>query len=321
MLIGILVAMALSLPVADVGATAATGAGDPPADHNLNATLSLNHATLPQGEAATLRLRLDADSLLVEDGAILNRNDGAWTCSFVFRNTATGKAFVRPPYDAGMPPTCTRERFSVIGTTPLIEEMTVHLLSRDGEQIPPGRYQVHARYENIGVVGGHDHPDPRFHPDAARLWTGRLETVPVIVDIKAAQPEPIELSIPRRVTYKLLMDVSQIAVHWDDFSTQSTTVTRRPGYTVGHRYRANVLVDGTENEFHPSGQGGTTWSTSGTAFMLPPEISKRVFTGAGLELVIAFEVFETSAPAGHDWLPEAGDFKVLWRGEIGGSYR
>jgi len=39
-----------------------------------------------------------------------------------------------------------------------------------------------------------------------------------------------------------------------------------------------------------------------------------VRAGERLQVSADVVVFETSAPAGHMWSPESGDYKVLWQG-------
>jgi hypothetical protein len=114
--------------------------------------------------------------------------------------------------------------------------------------------------------------------------------------------------------------LSQIGVYWDSSTERTIAVERSPGYTIGHRYRATVRVDEEESDFHPGGLAGRTWKSGGTATMLPPDISRRAFAGALLDLTIDIEVFQSSVPGQHLWMPERGDFRILWRDEVRGTY-
>ncbi len=298
-----------------------------PADPGLRAELSLEPTTLPMGEPVMIRLNLHPDSSLVGHGKILNQNDGAWTCSFVFRDVVSGVSYNRLPYDVGMPLGHSRKLFIALDSgTPISEEMRVHLLSNDGEQIPPGQYEVHAIYENVGMSAAFTyrdsvaHPDEGIHPAPSRLWTGTIESDPVAVEILYTESDPTELRIPAGVTFKDFEELSQIAVYWDFASVTSVTVMRRPGFAIGHRYHARLLIDGEESDYHPRGLGGRRWSYSGTALMIQPDISRRAFDGATLELTIHIEVFESSVPGQHLWSPESGDFKILWADTIEAAY-
>jgi hypothetical protein len=60
-------------------------------------------------------------------------------------------------------------------------------------------------------------------------------------------------------------------------------------------------------------QGGA-WEAGRGENFLPPEFVQRVRAGERLQVSADVVVFETSAPAGHMWSPESGDYKVLWQG-------
>lgn len=127
------------------------------------------------------------------------------------------------------------------------------------------------------------------------------------------------LQAPSMLTVGVSQDSSQIWWTWDEDSTRPVEVTRRPGYAIGHRYNLRVFIDGTDMGYESRGMGGTGWGGPGR-FLLSPDISAPILSGARMELVLDIEVFESSVQSRHLWMPERGDFKILWKDQIRASF-
>ncbi len=68
------------------------------------------------------------------------------------------------------------------------------------------------------------------------------------------------------------------------------------------------------------GMGGPRFRAVGRS-CLPSDLCAPVLAGsAQLELVVDIDVFESSVQSQHGWIPERGDFKVLWRGQIRANF-
>ncbi len=104
----------------------------------LSAQLTAKSAMARMGEPIEFSLRLSFSSENPDTTVrILNRS--SWKCFLTFTNPSDGQKFRRYPYDVGMPPIQRLDDLVHLGDDPLATEVfVVHLLSEDGEQIPPG---------------------------------------------------------------------------------------------------------------------------------------------------------------------------------------
>jgi hypothetical protein len=284
----------------------------------LTAALQADPVTVPMGDAVHFVVTLALDTTTAaSDSLILNQFSSR--CEFVFVNKQTEKSFVRSPYDSGMPHALEPGNLVHLkhGDRIRLEDWTVHLLSEKGEQIPPGEYSVTAAYENDGGVKMEAYLDStrhfrqRVYEGAGTVWTGKIQSKPCIVTILPASEEKVEVAVPKT----LVVDDSRIPgqIGWTYRETSKIRVEKRPGFALGNRWHLETRVDGATISEYPRGEG---LDPSGMSF-LPPDISARVKAGKNAELILHMEVFETSVQPGHMWMPEQGDFKVLWHGQTG----
>jgi hypothetical protein len=246
---------------------------------------------------------------------MLNQFSGR--CEFQFVNKKSGESFARSPYSTGMlamerPGNLARLQH---GGRMTIDDLTVHLLSEQGEQIPPGEYSVTAIYANDGgqkieayLDSTHQYRQ-RVYDGPWTLWTGRIESQICEVTVLPASERSEEVEVPKA----LVIDDARVSgqIGWTYKETSKIRVNKRPGFALGQSWHLETRVDGATVSEYPRGEG---LDPSGMSF-LPPDVSARVRAGKDAELILHIEVFETSVQPQHLWMPERGDFKVLWRGQ------
>jgi hypothetical protein len=170
----------------------------------ISARVSADRATVKMGALVKFQVELTFDSSLATPKTrILNRYSGR--CRFTFVNEETNRSFERQPYDVGMPGMqwpddlvlLTNEKHVVLDT------LGAHLLSEEGEQLPPGKYSVRALYVNGGgekieikvdPVTGNTRQQPYNGP--WEFWKGRVESAPYALEILPAAPALVEVVIP-----------------------------------------------------------------------------------------------------------------------------
>jgi hypothetical protein len=281
------------------------------------ATLKADPASAPMGDAVRFHVTLAFDTTIAARSTrILNQFSGR--CEFKIVNRSTGKSFARSPYDTGMP------RMALPGNLVLLkhgdhlmpEELVVHLLSERGEQIPAGEYSVTAIYENDGALKEEAYLDStghyrwRVYEGPWELWTGKVESQPCALTILLASEEIAEVEVPKTLVIDNARGPGQIG--WTSKETSKIQVTTRPGFALGNRWHLETRVDGTTISEYPCGLGGTAGNPGS---FLPPDVSARIRAGKDAELILHMEVFETSVQSQHSWMPEQGDFKILWSGQ------
>lgn len=297
-------------------ATSATDSAPTQLD-GLSATLEASPTKIPMGDAIQFRVTLAFDTTsAVRNTRLLNQFSGH--CRFLFVSEKTGKSYERLPYDSGMLATPQPGNLALLkhGSRLSLEDLTVHLLSAKGEQVPPGEYSVTAMYQNDGGGETEVYLDSlgqyheRVYDGPWALWTGTIQSKPCIVTILPASEETVEIAVPKT----LVVDDARIPgqIGWRYEASSRVRVNKRPGFAIGYRWHLETRVDGTTVSEYPRGEGGL--DSSAMSF-LPPDVSERVKTGKDAELILHMEVFETSVQPGHVWMPESGDFRILWSGQ------
>jgi hypothetical protein len=300
-----------------LAASAMTGSPPAATQHDgLTATLQASPATLSMGDAVKFHVTLAFDTTIAaSDTRMLNQFSGR--CEFQFLNKKTGKSYGRAPYSTGMP---AMERPGNLAHLKhrdrlALEDLTVHLLSERGEQIPAGEYSVTAIYENDGGGKIEAYLDStsqyrrRVYDGRWTLWTGKIESQPCAVTILPASEGMVEVAVPKTLVVDSTRAPGQIG--WTYKETSQVRVNKRPGFALGNRWHLETRVDGATISEYPRGDG---LDPSGMSF-LPPDVSAQVHAGKDAELILHMEVFETSVQPQHMWMPEQGDFKILWRGQ------
>lgn len=275
---------------------------------------------------ARLRIRLvfqRAADAADKQARLLNCGETARSVRFLFRNRDTGKTYERRPFDVGLPPAFGPKDIVHLNDAPAAaEKVAIHLLSEKGQQIPQGKYDVRAFYEN--------NANPRVHfvfpPDGSirqrpytgplKFWTGKLVSAPLALTISPAESKLVEIKTNSHLVVRGAPD--GVAWAWGEQMPIRLRVKQRPGYTLGAKYDLHVFLDGKEVEYGGGGLGGPWRAGDGESY-LPPRIAERVAAGAHLTLRADVTIFETSMPVQHHWQPEGGDFKALWKGPAQGS--
>ncbi len=200
------------------------------------------------------------------------------------------------------------------------QRLSLSLLARDGQQFPPGRYSVAALYHNDGeprlqfppTDDGSLISEPYKGPWA--FWKGILLAPPVIIQVNDVGPGLVELKTNSALVVK---DTENgIGYTWSEAAPLVLRVRRRPGYVLGRRHTLHVLVNGRDLGEKASGLGSGCWrDAKGMSYLhgIAREPGQRVTLRADVE------IFETSIPPEHMWMPQAGDYKVLWKGTIEGT--
>ncbi len=284
----------------------------------LTATLKADPATVPMGDAVQFNVTLAFDTTIAASHTrILNRFSSR--CEFLFVNKKTAESFARSPYSVGM--LAMEQPGNLVhlkhGDRIPLEYLTVHLLSERGEQMSAGEYSVTAIYGNDGGRNIEAYLDStreyrsRVYEGPLTLWTGKIESQPCALTILPASVAIEEVEVPKT----LVIDNTQVPgqIGWTYKATSKIRVKKRPGFALGNRWHLETRVDGTTISEYPRSLGGTA-GNPGTSF-LPPDVSARIRAAKDAELILHLEVFETSVQPRHMWMPEQGDFKILWRGQ------
>ncbi len=300
----------------------------------LRCRLDTEKAQVPMGAKVDfqLHLRYDPSTTLGEEVVnLLNRCGQSRKATLQFTDTKTGKVFRRSPYDPGMPPPgpgmddVVRLRNDTMGP----DRLEIYLLSSKGEQIPPGEYRVVAAYENTGKpevevsVGPDGSVIAKPYQGPWKFWKGKIDSAPVILAVTEVEPEEIEIKVNSGLVVKHEKDGTKDTIGWTWSQNAPTRVRiqHRPGYTMGRSYSYQIFLGGKPigKADERGGLAGSVRDDGGGMRFLEPELVQRVLAGEKLTLRADVEVFETSVPPQHMWSPMAGDFKVLWKGQIEGA--
>jgi hypothetical protein len=272
--------------------------------------LEIPEDVLPLGARPEFLLLFHYDG---PDGVLLNRRLEAGRVELSFRDTGTGEVHRRRPDDgsAGMSEPVWAEQFVALGAGAVSAlPLPVRLLTKKGNQLPPGTYEVTARYETDGK------PLPPEVELDGKIWTGTISSPAARLTVKDAGPAEKSVELPARLTFRWTDDGLCYGCEKEDVATVKLTV--RPGYYLAERVGIARSLDGAA--FEESGSGvGTIGSSFGWWSFIEPEARKKVMEGASLAIRQKLTVLETSWPIGwHRAYPENGDHRVLWQGEISG---
>ena len=269
--------------------------------------LRISEEVVPLGARPEFRLLFHYDG---PDGFLLNRRLEAGRVELSFRDTGTGEVHRRRPDDgsAGMWEPVWAEQFVPLGAGAVSAlPLPVRLLTKKGKQLPPGTYEVTARYETDGK------PLPPDVELDEEIWTGTISSPAVRLTVKDAGPAEKSFELPARLTFHWTDDGLSYGCEREDVATVKLTV--RPGYYLDVRFAVDRSLGGAAYEESGSGVGASFgwWS------FIEPEAREKVKEGASLAIRLKLTVMETSWPI--DWhmaYPENGDHRVLWQGEISG---
>ncbi|RPH64748.1 MAG: hypothetical protein EHM89_00930 [Acidobacteria bacterium] len=301
----------------------------------ISAMVSADRATVEMGALVKFQVELAFDSSMAKPKTrILNRYSGR--CQLTFVDEETGRSFERQPYDTGMLGTQWADDLVLLTNDKrvVLDTLAVHFLSEEGEQLPSGTYSVRALYVNDGgekmevkvdPVTGNTRRQPYNGP--WEFWSGRVESAPYAIKVLPAAPAVVDVVIPTALavdttTIKAIPTPEgwivprpmQIAWRCSPDSTQVIRVMKRPGFALGRRWKLESLVGGKTISDFPHGVG-SGFLDLGDSF-LHPDVSSQLLAATDSELVLHLEIFETSNQPKHLWMPEQGDFKVLWSGQV-----
>jgi hypothetical protein len=279
--------------------------GDP-AD-GVSCRLTVPDAEVPMGARPefTLHLRFDGP-----EGFVRNRHLEAGRVRLAFRDVESGEVRYRTPDDGscGMTEPVLPEDFEPFapGTVGSLA-LPLRLLTKEGVQLPPGRYEVTASYEGRADTDTWDVEVP------GNLWAGRIVSPPVRVTVVPAEPSEDSIRVPSRIVFG--NDEEGLSYGFDREDAATVRVLRRPGYFLTLSAEYELSIGGRPFEDAGIGFGAIL---RGRAF-LDPDRAKEVRAGASLAVRVRIEVIESSWPQGwHLAFPTQGDHEVLWKGEVAG---
>lgn len=103
--------------------------------------------------------------------------------------------------------------------------------------------------------------------------------------------------------------------------TKSLRLRVRPGYSIAYRWTFHVYLDGKEVPGRTGGKGvPDSWEQFPREQFLPPEIVARVLSGQRLSVMGDVEVLETARPAEQPANLREGEYRLLWKGQIEGTF-
>jgi hypothetical protein len=292
------------------GAASASGEGQS-AEQGLSVSLTADEDVVSMGDTVEFLLRFHFDPDAGGSGPrFLDRYVRAWECAVTFIDEESGAAFEREPYDVGMPvmpwPADIVELAKVDSVS---EALVIHLLSDDGEQVPVGRYSAIASYENHGLVEGRS----VAKGSSDDFWRGRIESTAWKLEVLPAADTHVELELPDAIEITPLE--GRASWSWERTGTTNIDFRQRPGYTLGWQTVCRVVVAEREVD------AGSSLNSSGmpSGGYVNTEAFALLRSDKEARLVVDVELFETSVPTRHMWMPRRGDYKVLWRGRMAGQ--
>lgn len=301
----------------------------------LRCSLASDKVEVPMGGEVMFTVHLQFDAKEADPKLnLLNAARENWQVEFALTNTATAKTYRRRPYDPGMPwgPTRPADILAFRSHPAWSEQLRVYLLSPRGEQVLAGTYRVTATYENTAkeqvefITQPDGSLDRRPYHGPWRFWKGTITSNSLTLKVTPVEAYAVVLKthsaldvVRRRQPTSDGRTIVTIGYAWSLENPKDIRVTRRPGYVLGRSYSFHVSLNGKEvAEVGGHGLQGGAWEAGRSENLLPPEIVQRVQAGERLLVAADVVVFETSAPAGHMWSPESGDYKVLWQGRVDG---
>jgi hypothetical protein len=308
LLLGITVWLALDWTPVEAGS--ASGDGQT-AVQGLSASLTADDDVVSMGDTVEFLLRFHFDPETGDAGPeFLDRYGRAWECVVTFIDEESGAVFERAPYDVGMPvvprPADIVE-LAKVGT--VSEILVIHLLSDEGEQVPVGRYAVIASYENHGLVEGRS----VARGSSGDFWRGRIDSAAWKLEVLPASDTPVELELPQAIRITPLD--GRASWSWEKTGTTDIEFRQRPGYTLGWQTMCRVVATEGEVDAGSSLQS----STMPSGGYVNNEALALLRSDKEARLMVDVELFETSVPTRHMWMPRRGDYKVLWHGRMTGQ--
>ncbi len=281
--------------------------------------LAAEHDSVMQGDRLQLQLglRFDPDTAPPSLGML---NDYSREVGFTFTNKRTGESIARAPtvfVGIGLPMAGHNDFVPLHERPVIVRSIPVSLLTPEGEQLPEGTYSVVAWYQNEGTPQILE-PDcwfPTEYKGPWTFWKGKLSSAPILMCVQRAD------SIVQnfRVNSGYVVQKSDGRTCWG-LSPQNplhVRVATRPGYYIGRKTTGSFAI-GNEHRRPAGGQeSSAVWEPGGGCMCrLTPEEEARLAAGERLTMHGESTIFETSNPPGHMWRPEAGDYRVLWRGSF-----
>jgi hypothetical protein len=249
-----------------------------------------------------------------------------WTLAL--REHGRDVVYERRAYDEGMP--------SLYGPEDHVElrSGSVHvgktdyfLLGSRGEQVPPGDYDVQVVYSNQGAkdrfLWNDEQRLDRVPYEPGTVWAGEIRTATFPLHVREPAASLTTGNVPTRIVIELIRNTWMW--HWDPNSFHEIAVATRPGYHIGTQHTLRwpeglpipqqyAGPDGRVRtpEWISKGQGGFPFRTGGKSAVGGREFIQWVADGARPRLHWDLVVFETSVAPGHGWMPEGGDYRVLY---------
>jgi len=220
----------------------------------LSMRVALPEWQIPMGSKFDLVLHFRYDA--VEPGGVrfMTCSRDAWSATVRFESRTTPAAFERGehPFPGGPPFRSERPEDHVVLAELGARELRVtrYLLSDEGEQIPPGEYDVFVTFSNDGgdglrtiQVGEGDGGkfDTIPYPDGT-LWTGAIESGPVRLTVLPADPDTVSFEMPTRIS--ITNYGGQLSWEFDRDRLAQVTVTVAPGFHATPWMRVNYTLAG-----------------------------------------------------------------------------
>ncbi|HEX7880519.1 MAG TPA: hypothetical protein VF720_13985 [Candidatus Eisenbacteria bacterium] len=255
-----------------------------------------------QGDTLMVVLELRHDG--ANHGTITHIVDWpTWYCTTLEIVGADGRVHERRWPTGGrliVPGHCTNNRWRDVGTPVDPDSFPVPTLGDDGDQLASGRYRVTAVYENRQEHIGGSSPN---QPDTASIWSGRIRSEPITLDVTAGAEETVSFVAYTGVR-RVVLD-GKSAWEWDPATRQLMTASRRPGYHLGRI----LSLDGN--------RGGCGFSNATSGGLKEIDCEGSYLSQASPDTIRIYQwVGETSHADTHMWHPQSGDFRAFFESTI-----
>jgi hypothetical protein len=281
-----------------------------------------------------LRIRFLADTTLVSRNAILGvqvqfqflpkkapkglttllHHPLAGVSGLEFRDKKSGTIYRRfrtpPGYEETISPA---DYFDLKGIL-IPQDLSVRLVSPEGEAIPPGNYEITATYANEKALELNAHS----RNYGSGLWSGVARSAPVAFKLPGVPPQTVSFTAYDSAT--AIADLPVVNWKWSVATRRRVQVEARPGYAVGHQEKVVLLFPSSERDLlmdvtgaidvRPAGAANVLQSPRAGSGLTPADLPFAPDSLIGIRLYE--NVFESSAPPMHNWKPETGDYRILW---------
>lgn len=274
-----------------------------PAVQGLRCRIELPHE-VRQGDFLNVALHLEFDSTSGAGATRIVDWHGSECIELELRDSG-GRRLRRPPIDSGrlsMPGTCGGNYYRDLLHPSRVDSCLVPLLSSKGEQLAPGWYTVIARYSNEGLRG----VASRDTLPEGSLWTGTIDSAPVMLHVREGIPRPVEFEYFTEV--ELHRADGEWTWYWKPESRRTIRAEVRPGYLTGRTFEDSR--NGVPGLWGRGGDGTTesSWTKSSPGRLQ----DVRRTPGVPDTMQYSFRVFETSWTTVHFWQPQAGDYREFF---------